>query len=325
MHLAAIHTTFQDRAAATSGRGKTPITYHATTWQLAFDDVCQTPGALELLNLCSFLALNTIPLDLIQGMGGEASELLQETAVLLPELLASPLKFNKAIAALRRFSLIERSDDLLTMHRMVQMVARDQMGNEEAWMWATAAIEIIISVLPDYRQLHTWKKGALILAQMTAIADKAANVAFSGERLAFLDNWIGYYVKFRGSYAAAQPYYQRALNIREKILGSDHPDTAQSLNNMGLLLQAMGYLATARPYFQRAIDITEKVFGFDHPDTAQSLNNMGTLLQAMGNLTAARPFYQQALAIFEKVLGPDHPHTKIVRNNLATLDKDLQA
>ncbi|MEZ4642022.1 MAG: tetratricopeptide repeat protein [Chloroflexota bacterium] len=48
-----------------------------------------------------------------------------------------------------------------------------------------------------------------------------------------------------GDLAAARPFCERALAIREKALGPDHPDTATSLNNLGSLLYAMGDLAAA--------------------------------------------------------------------------------
>ena len=32
----------------------------------------------------------------------------------------------------------------------------------------------------------------------------------------------------QGKYAAAEPLYQKALAIRLKVLGEDHPDTASS-------------------------------------------------------------------------------------------------
>jgi len=34
--------------------------------------------------------------------------------------------------------------------------------------------------------------------------------------------------------------YNQGLAIREKMLGKEHPDTAESHNNIGLLYQAMG-------------------------------------------------------------------------------------
>ena len=41
-------------------------------------------------------------------------------------------------------------------------------------------------------------------------------------------------------YAEAQPLYKRALAIREKALGPEHPDVAQSLENYSALLRKTG-------------------------------------------------------------------------------------
>jgi len=44
---------------------------------------------------------------------------------------------------------------------------------------------------------------------------------------------------------------ERALAIREKVLGAEHPDTVMNLN--AVLLQAQGDLAGARPLLERAL------------------------------------------------------------------------
>jgi tetratricopeptide (TPR) repeat protein len=80
-----------------------------------------------------------------------------------------------------------------------------------------------------------------------------------------------------GNLAEARPYHQRALAIREKALGPDHPNTAQSLNNLGSLLKGMGNLAEARPYYQRALAILEKALGPDHPHTQLVRDNLANL------------------------------------------------
>ena len=43
----------------------------------------------------------------------------------------------------------------------------------------------------------------------------------------------------------AEEMYTRAFNIREKVLGADHPDIAQSCNNLGLLYKTRGELDKA--------------------------------------------------------------------------------
>ena len=41
------------------------------------------------------------------------------------------------------------------------------------------------------------------------------------------------------------------------MLGSEHPDTARSLNNLGGLLDAQAQYESARPYYERALAIRE--------------------------------------------------------------------
>ena len=45
-------------------------------------------------------------------------------------------------------------------------------------------------------------------------------------------------LRFQGRLDEADPLFERSLAIREKVLGPDHSDVAQSLNNQALLLQA---------------------------------------------------------------------------------------
>lgn len=53
---------------------------------------------------------------------------------------------------------------------------------------------------------------------------------------ATLNNLAVLYGK-RGKYKDAEPLCKRALEIREKVLGKDHPDVAKQLNNLALLCQ----------------------------------------------------------------------------------------
>ena len=54
-----------------------------------------------------------------------------------------------------------------------------------------------------------------------------------------------------GEYAKAEPLFQEALRIRQKVLGPEHPDTATSLNNLAALYQDMGEYAKAEPLFKK--------------------------------------------------------------------------
>jgi len=68
-----------------------------------------------------------------------------------------------------------------------------------------------------------------------------------------------------GDLEGARPYLEETLAINREVLGERHPDTAQSLNNMGGLLQAMGNLEEARPYYEQALAIFEACLPPGHP------------------------------------------------------------
>jgi CHAT domain-containing protein len=123
-------------------------------------------------------------------------------------------------------------------------------------------------------------------------------------------------------YAEAIPLAERALEIREKVLGPQHPDVATSLNYLAHLYYAQGDYGRAAPLFQRALAIREKALGPEHPDVAQSLNSLAVLYGDQGDFGRAAPLLQRALAIYEKELGPEHPDVAQSLNNLAVLYQD---
>jgi CHAT domain-containing protein/tetratricopeptide (TPR) repeat protein len=123
----------------------------------------------------------------------------------------------------------------------------------------------------------------------------------------------------QGRYREATQKAQGALAIHKQVQGERHRDTAASLNNLAMLLQAQGDYAGARPLYEQALAINKEVQGERHRDTVTSLNNLAGLLEAQGDYAGARPLFEQALAIRKEVLGERHPDTARSLNNLAAL------
>lgn len=112
---------------------------------------------------------------------------------------------------------------------------------------------------------------------------------------------------------------QRAMMIRRRELGDDHPDTLRSIINMGYLLRRQGRLDDAEPYYREALDGFRLALGDDHPETMSAINNLGVLLRHQGKLDEAEPFYRQALEGQRRALGDDHVDTLISVSNLGSL------
>jgi tetratricopeptide (TPR) repeat protein len=291
----------------------------ATTWALAFQAIQESqPAAGDLLRLCAFVAPEAIP-----------QTLLRDDPSTLPEPLGAmvrdDLSWDDALAVLRRYALVDVEGDTLAVHRLVQAVTRDRLSPDERARWAAVAVTRMTDAFPSGEDLprepRTWPTCAQLLPHAVAALRQADETHQATATAALLCNQVGLYLQARAQLGDAKPYFERALAIRERVLGADHADIAQSLNNLGYLLRSQGDLAGPKPYYERALAIREVVRGPDHPDTADSLNNLGMLLQDQGDLAGAKPYFERALAIREAVLGPDHPDTATSLNNLGTLLK----
>ena len=58
------------------------------------------------------------------------------------------------------------------------------------------------------------------------------------------------------------------------MLGPNHPDTANALNDLAVALHGMGDHKAALSLFTRVFEIRKAVLGPTHPDTVLSLNNL---------------------------------------------------
>ena len=122
----------------------------------------------------------------------------------------------------------------------------------------------------------------------------------------------------------ALPLLRRALLLREKQLGSAHPETAATLNNLANVLLALDRVSVAEPLQRRALRVLENALG-DHPRVAVAASNLADILRAKGDIAGARKLYERALAIDEKVYGPDHPEVTADIENLASVLTEKEA
>jgi len=75
-------------------------------------------------------------------------------------------------------------------------------------------------------------------------------------------------------YKKAEQLHRRSLAIREKVLGTEHPDVAGSLDSLAGLYLIKEEYDKALPLIEKALLINEKVLGAEHPNVASSLDNL---------------------------------------------------
>jgi len=106
---------------------------------------------------------------------------------------------------------------------------------------------------------------------------------------------------------------------QQELLGDDHLDTLDTVNNMANVFESQGEYSKALEWYQKALDGCEKTLGKDHPSTLDTVNNMANVFDSQGEYSKALELYQKALDGREKTLGKDHLSTLNTVNNMANV------
>jgi tetratricopeptide (TPR) repeat protein len=255
----------------------------AATLSLALHKVLQeSPVAADLLNLLAFLGPDEIPLSVVTGGREHLPKALSTAA-------RNAVAMNRVIKGLRQYSLVERSGDSVTVHRLVQTVVRDRLAEPEKKKWAEAAVRLVNDAFPvEADDVRTWPECARLLPQALSAAEHAGKLGVAPEATGRVLNQAGLYLWGRAKFEEAKAALERALSIAEAAFGPKHPNVATAINNLGNVLQALGDLKAAKKCFERALSIHEAAFGPNHPEVATDVNNLGGVLKALGDLKGAK-------------------------------------
>jgi len=160
------------------------------------------------------------------------------------------------------------------------------------------------------------KEGVPLAEQALAMRE----ALFPGDHLAIAESLrqLMYMLELREDYSDVERRLKlsdRILQIRERVLGQDHPEVARWLHDMALASD----LAQGPRLFQRALEILEKSYGPDHPDVGYLLSNYANQLYAKGDHQGAEAMYLRAIAIREKSVGPQDSNLAQSLSNLGDL------
>lgn len=315
-------------------------------------------GAAGLLRLCAFLHAEDIPEDLFHLNAEQAGDF----GPVLASLMSDPMHFDLALAALRNLSLVQRSvlTHTLSLHRLVQVVIREQMDAAEVRLWSERVIRLVNAAFPKVT-FSTWADcerllvHALVCVPLIELVGQA--LPASGELL----EKTGRYLLERGRIDEAEPLLRKAVSLGELEDGFDHPKLIPRLANLGELFWRQGKYASAETLLSRTLALEERHLEANHLLTADTvntlaviyldqgkydqaepffrralhmwelhnhsdknagLNNLALLYSRQGKYAQAEPLYQQALDVCKQMLGPEHPEVSFALGNLAVLYRD---
>ncbi len=287
----------------------------SSTWALAFAEVEQDPGCSALLFCSAFLAPEQIPRELF------ASDSIADGVFAAP---GGELALDKAIKGLLSYSLITGGEDDLSIHRLVQHVVRNRIG-DDGRTWLKCSEGLLTERFPrDGADPGTWPQCERLLSHAMAVADHARHVgAETAAETAVLLSNVARYLHGRAEFVAASQLWENALRIEEAVHGTDNAEVAVTLGNLAITLRELGDLKGARERQERALEIFEAVGGPIDREVARTLLNLGLVLLGFRDLVGARELLGRALEIFEELYGPDDLMVGTTLLNLGMVLSDL--
>jgi tetratricopeptide (TPR) repeat protein len=146
-----------------------------------------------------------------------------------------------------------------------------------------------------------------------ALAEQAQlETPLGAEVIANLAEWQ----RLLGDLAAAQPLYEQALAIRERILPPGDLALAESHNNLGELLREQGSYEAARFHYEQALALGLATGGAEHNLTLAARNNLALLLSKLERHDEAVAQLRPLIIAASSVFGPNDPRVATVKINL---------
>jgi serine/threonine protein kinase len=120
-----------------------------------------------------------------------------------------------------------------------------------------------------------------------------------------------------GVYEKSVAELKAALDIQERILGADHPDTLNTMNSLSAIFIRLGRYAEAESLLLKTIPIKKDVLGAKHPSTIISMQNLGVVYYYQQKYAESETIGRETLQIRREVLGENHRDVIFSLENLA--------
>jgi len=120
-----------------------------------------------------------------------------------------------------------------------------------------------------------------------------------------------------GHSGPAAKLLEKSLQTRRDRLGSDHPDTLFSMNELANSYTELGRLPDALRLYEEALAKSKAMLGPDHPTTLTCMKNLANNYYDLGRRQEALKLFEDTLELRKVKLGSDDPETASSMSDLA--------
>ena len=240
-----------------------------------------------------------------------------------PELLRchdsgewDPLVFREGIQILCSFALVKPnpSTNSYYVHPLIHSWSRHRMTNEDKqkkWFLTSSLLAHSFSLNPEDRVFRRSLIPHLIFCK-------------SHKTTSYMDNQFfkfGYAFLENGLYNEGEESMVQILEPKKRILGAEHPETLEALNNLAVTYCQQERADKAKELLLQVVQSSKRVLGEEHPLTLTIMTNLALIYSQQGHRKETEELQLQVMQSSKKVYGEEHPRTLRAMDTLALIYK----
>jgi hypothetical protein len=263
-------------------------------------------------------------IEQIRGSNALALEYLCLAACVFPkdiplDLFSAPSWRDRqdAMKLLSRYKLITRrpAESAIDLHELTHYGLREWLEKQGLRsLWNENTMTRLCCVFPiRLNKRSKWKRllphTGYVLANSPAsgVIDNRLTLTMKCALALHKDGW----------YSQAEELFVQVKETREKVLGSEHPDTLVSMANLASTIADQGRKTEAEGLFKAVLEVQKRVLGEDHRSTMTSMNSLASTIAAQGRWGEAEEMFLLVTDKRKRVLGENDVHTLDSMSNLA--------
>jgi tetratricopeptide (TPR) repeat protein len=292
--------------------GKSPDYPYSMTaaWKLSVSTVMEKlPQAQELLRCCAFFGPEPIPRDVF-GRGRQA------TQTRVTGVISDPILLARAIRELARFALVTIDGQLVSVHRLIQALLRDELDADEQAAYRHEVHLILAAAAPkNPEDQGEWPRYRELLPHVASDSTELARCREPGVRSFALD--VMRYLYLSGDLASCLSVCERFIEQWIHDSGPDSADVLGAQRHLGNALRLLGRYAESFILTEATLSNSTRVLGEQERLTLQLRASFAADQRARGDFAAARVLDEQSRTLFEARYEPTESPTLRLLASLA--------
>lgn len=283
----------------------------ATAWNVSLDHVeTKNPGALQLLQLCSYFAPEPISRQFFSNAVAEP---------IAPELdliFTDPIRLSRAIREINRYSLakIDHRTNSIQMHRLVQAVLNARMTEEQRERFRHGAQLLLAANAPsDPRDPRSWGRFGELYSHV--IVSEALESPHRHVRQLVYN--VAEYLFYWGDHAAALDFATQVYSTWRERFGEGDPQTLVLGRHLRFVMWRMGRYSAAAELGERMLATLEAAGPELEEEYLRVKGQVSSDRRVRGDFAGALEFDEDVYNRAVRAFGDDDPDTLLHAFNLA--------